>query len=313
MIKLGIIMDPISNINLNKDSSFAILLEAQRRKYEIHYMELKDLFLQKGRACARTRILNVKNNQYKWYSFSNEYVIGLHELNVIFMRKDPPLDQEFIYATYMLEHAENQGTIIINKPQSLRDCNEKIFTTWFPDLIPDTLVTRNQSQILNFWRKHSDIILKPLDGMGGSSVFRIKPDDVNVSVIIENLTAHGKCYCMAQEFIAEIIKGDKRVFIVDGEPIPYCLARKAQCGETRSNLAVGGIGEVQSLSVIDMQIVRRITPILQQKGLLFVGLDIIGDKLTEINVTSPTCIREIEAASSYSITSKLMNMIEKRL
>ncbi|WWO99503.1 MAG: glutathione synthase [Candidatus Dasytiphilus stammeri] len=313
MIKLGIIMDPISNINLNKDSSFAILLEAQRRQYEIHYMELNDLFLQKGKACARTRILNVKNDPYKWYSFFNEYVIELHELNVIFMRKDPPLDQEFIYATYILEHAENKGTIIINKPQSLRDCNEKIFITWFPDLIPDTLVTRNKSQILNFWRKHSDIILKPLDGMGGSSVFRITPNDVNVSVIIENLTANGKCYCMAQEFITEIINGDKRVFIVDGEPIPHCLARKAQGTETRSNIAVGGIGEVQSLSVIDMQIVRRITPILQQKGLLFVGLDIIGDKLTEINVTSPTCIREIEAASSYSITSKLMNMIEKRL
>ncbi|WWP01324.1 MAG: glutathione synthase [Candidatus Dasytiphilus stammeri] len=313
MIKLGMIMDPISNIHFNKDSSFAILLEAQRRKYEIHYMELNDLFIQKSIACARTRILNVKDNPYKWYSFYSENVISLHELNVIFMRKDPPLDQEFLYATYILEHAENQGTMIINKPQSLRDCNEKIFTTWFPDLIPDTLVTRNKSQILSFWRQHSDIILKPLDGMGGSSVFRITQNDVNVSVIIENLTANGQCYCMAQEFIADIINGDKRVFIIDGEPIPYCLVRKAQYGETRSNLAAGGIGEVQPLSVRDMQIIRRIAPILQQKGLLFVGLDIIGDKLTEINVTSPTCIREIETASSYSITSKLMNMIEKRL
>ncbi|WWP00827.1 MAG: glutathione synthase [Candidatus Dasytiphilus stammeri] len=313
MIKLGIIMDPISNINPKKDSSFAILLEAQRRKYEIYYMELNDLFIQKSIACARTRILNVKDNPYEWYSFYSEYVIGLHELNVIFMRKDPPLNQEFLYATYILERAENPGTIIINKPQSLRDCNEKIFTTWFPDIIPDTLVTRNKSQILNFWRKHHDIILKPLDGMGGSSVFRITQHDVNVSVIIENLTANGQCYCMAQEFLPSIINGDKRVFIIDGEPIPYCLARKAKCGETRSNLAAGGIGEVQPLSVIDMPIIRRIAPILQQKGLLFVGLDIIGDKLTEINVTSPTGIREIEATSSYSITNNLMNMIENRL
>jgi len=313
MIKLGIVMDPISAINIKKDSSFAMLLEAQRRGYEIHYMEMKDLYLRGGEARAATRLLSVEQNYDKWYEFGNEQDIALADLNVVLMRKDPPFDTEFIYATYILERAEEKGTLIVNKPQSLRDCNEKLYTAWFAELTPDTLVTRSAQQIRDFWQEHGDIILKPLDGMGGASIFRVKQEDPNLSVIIETLTEHGSFYCMAQNYLPAIKEGDKRVLVVDGEPVPYCLARIPKSGETRGNLAAGGRGEARPLSESDWEIARRVGPMLKQKGLIFVGLDIIGDKLTEINVTSPTCIREIEAAFPISITGMLMDAIEKRL
>ncbi|HBV38147.1 MAG TPA: glutathione synthase [Erwinia sp.] len=313
MIKLGIVMDPISAINIKKDSSFAMLLEAQRRGYEIHYMEMKDLYLRGGEARAATRLLSVEQNYDKWYEFGGEQDIALADLNVVLMRKDPPFDTEFIYATYILERAEEKGTLIVNKPQSLRDCNEKLYTAWFAELTPDTLVTRSAQQIRDFWQEHGDIILKPLDGMGGASIFRVKKEDPNLSVIIETLTEHGSFYCMAQNYLPAIKEGDKRVLVVDGEPVPYCLARIPKSGETRGNLAAGGRGEARPLSESDWEIARRVGPMLKQKGLIFVGLDIIGDKLTEINVTSPTCIREIEAAFPISITGMLMDAIEKRL
>ncbi|MCP1439739.1 glutathione synthase [Erwinia persicina] len=313
MIKLGIVMDPISAINIKKDSSFAMLLEAQRRGYEIHYMEMKDLYLRGGEARAATRLLSVEQNYDKWYEFGSEQDIALADLNVVLMRKDPPFDTEFIYATYILERAEEKGTLIVNKPQSLRDCNEKLYTAWFAELTPDTLVTRSAQQIRDFWQEHGDIILKPLDGMGGASIFRVKQEDPNLSVIIETLTEHGSFYCMAQNYLPAIKEGDKRVLVVDGEPVPYCLARIPKSGETRGNLAAGGRGEARPLSESDWEIARRVGPMLKQKGLIFVGLDIIGDKLTEINVTSPTCIREIEAAFPISITGMLMDAIEKRL
>jgi glutathione synthase len=313
MIKLGIVMDPITTINIKKDSSFAMLLEAQRRGYEIHYMEMNDLYLRGGVARARTRQLSVEQNYEKWFEFGSEQDIPLSDLNVILMRKDPPFDTEFIYATYMLERAEEQGVLIVNKPQSLRDCNEKLFTAWFAELTPDTLVTRDAKRIREFWGEHGDIILKPLDGMGGSSIFRVKKDDPNVAVIMETLTNHGRFYCMAQNYLPAIKEGDKRVLMVDGEPVPYCLARIPQSGETRGNLAAGGRGEARPLTESDWAIARRVGPALKEKGLIFVGLDIIGDKLTEINVTSPTCIREIEAAFPVSITGMLMDAIEKRL
>ncbi|MDW8845571.1 glutathione synthase [Erwinia sp. MMLR14_017] len=313
MIKLGIVMDPITSINIKKDTSFAMLLEAQRRGYEIHYMEMKDLYLRGGEARARTHSLSVEQNYDKWFEFGSEQDIALADLNVVLMRKDPPFDTEFIYATYILERAEEQGTLIVNKPQSLRDCNEKLFTAWFAELTPDTLVTRNAQQIREFWQEHGDIILKPLDGMGGASIFRIKQEDPNLSVIIETLTEHGNFYCMAQNYLPAIKEGDKRVLVVDGEPVPYCLARIPKSGETRGNLAAGGRGEARPLSESDWEIARRVGPTLKAKGLIFVGLDIIGDKLTEINVTSPTCVREIEAAFPISITGMLMDAIEKRL
>ena len=313
MIKLGIVMDPIASINIKKDSSFAMLLEAQRRGYEIHYMEMADLYLINGEARAHTRTLSVEQNYDKWYEFKSEQDLPLADLDVILMRKDPPFDTEFIYATYILERAEEKGTLIVNKPQSLRDCNEKLFTAWFADLTPETLVTRNKAQLKAFWQKHSDIILKPLDGMGGASIFRVKEGDPNLGVIAETLTEHGTRYCMAQNYLPAIKDGDIRVVVVDGEPVPYCLARIPQGGETRGNLAAGGRGEPRPLTDSDWEIARRIGPTLKAKGLIFVGLDIIGDRLTEINVTSPTCIREIEAEFPVSITGMLMDAIEARL
>ncbi len=313
MIKLGIVMDPISSINIKKDTSFAMLLEAQRRGWELYYMEMNDLYLHAGEARARTRRVTVKEDKEEWYTLSDEADTSLQDLDAILMRKDPPFDTEYIYATYILERAEVKGTLIVNKPQSLRDCNEKLFTAWFPELTPDTLVTRSAALIRKFYEKHGDIILKPLDGMGGSSIFRVKPNDPNLSVIIETLTELGNRFCMAQNFIPAITEGDKRVLVVDGEPVPYCLARIPQKGETRGNLAAGGRGEARPLSESDWKIARAVAPTLKEKGLIFVGLDIIGDRLTEINVTSPTCAREIEAAFPISVTGMLMDAIEKRL
>jgi glutathione synthase len=314
MIKLGIVMDPIAQINIKKDTSFAMLLDAQQRGYEIHYIEMKDLFLEAGDAFANTKIVTVQNDSEHWYDFHQQQTIPLHELDVILMRKDPPFDMEFIYATYILERAESKGTLVVNKPQSLRDCNEKMFTAWFSELTPTTLVTRQTDLIRQFHQKHGDIILKPLDGMGGASIFRVKSDDANLSVIIETLTAHNTRYCMAQNFIPAIKDGDKRILVVNGEVVPYCLARIPKLGETRGNLAAGGHAEVRPLTDQDKIIAHTVAPILKQKGLLFVGLDVIGDKLTEINVTSPTGLCQIEAAvANLSITGILFNAIEQQL
>ena len=237
----------------------------------------------------------------------------MSELDAVLMRKDPPFDTEFIYATYMLERAEVEGTLIVNKPQSLRDCNEKLFTAWFAELTPRTLVTRNNDKIREFHQKEKDIIIKPLDGMGGASIFHIKENDANVGVILETLTNHGNQYAMVQEFMPEIKDGDKRILIVNGEPMPYCLARIPAQGETRGNLAAGGRGEARPLSATDKLIAETIAPELKKRGLYFVGLDVIGDKVTEINVTSPTCIREIEAAYPINISGKLMDAIEENI
>ncbi|OZB35487.1 MAG: glutathione synthase, partial [Alishewanella sp. 34-51-39] len=287
--------------------------EAQRRGYEIHYMEMADLYLLQGQARARTRVLSVEPNPERWYHFGSEQDLALSELNVILMRKDPPFDTEYIYATYMLERAEDAGTLIVNKPQSLRDANEKLYTSWFSQFTPKTLVSRDAKRLKAFYQQEQDVILKPLDGMGGASIFRLKPEDPNVSVILETLTAHGSQYAMAQRYIPEIVDGDKRILVVDGEPVPYCLARIPASGETRGNLAAGGRGEARPLSDSDWAIAKAIGPTLKAKGLIFVGLDVIGDKLTEINVTSPTCIREIEAAFPISITGMLFDAIERRL
>ena len=312
-IKLGIVMDPISAINIKKDYSFAMLEEAQKRGYELFYLEMKDLYMQAGRAFGTMRPLTVKHDYAHWFSLGEVIDQPLSSLDVILMRKDPPFDTEFIYATYMLERAEDEGCLIVNKPQSLRDANEKLYTAWFAEHTPTTLVTRRADKLRACHAEHKDVILKPLDGMGGASIFRMKEDDANVGVIIETLTAHGSQYCMAQTFLPAIKDGDKRVLVVDGEPVPYCLARIPAQGETRGNLAAGGRGEARPLSEADWAIARAVGPTLKEKGLIFVGLDIIGDRLTEINVTSPTCIREIEAAFPVHITGMLMDAIERRL
>ncbi len=313
MIKLGIVMDPITSINIKKDTSFAFLLEAQQRGYELHYMEMADLYLLQGEARATMRPLQVEENPTQWFSLAEAKDRPLADLDVILMRKDPPFDTEYIYATYLLERAEEQGTLIVNKPQSLRDCNEKLFTAWFAQHTPTTLVSRSAEQIRAFHREHGDIILKPLDGMGGASIFRVKADGDNLGVIIETLTRHGQMFAMVQKFIPEIRDGDKRILVVDGEPVPYCLARIPQGGETRGNLAAGGRGEARPLSDSDWAIARSVAPELKKRGLIFVGLDVIGDKLTEVNVTSPTCVREIDAAYGTNVSGLLMDAIEKRL
>ncbi|WP_413486204.1 glutathione synthase [Shewanella baltica] len=313
MIKLGIVMDPISEINIKKDSSFAMLMAAQDRGYQLFYMEMADLAMVNGVAMANMRPLTVINDASKWFELGESQDTPMSELDVILMRKDPPFDTEFIYATYMLERAEEQGVLIVNKPQSLRDANEKLFTAWFSEFTPETIVTRDAKRIRAFHQAKGDIILKPLDGMGGTSIFRVKQDDPNLGVIIETLTSYGQQYAMAQAFIPEITKGDKRILVVDGEPVPYALARIPMKGETRGNLAAGGSGVAQPLSESDWAIARAIGPELKKRGLIFVGLDVIGDKLTEINVTSPTCIREIQAAFDVDITGMLMDAIEARI
>ncbi|MCU4676506.1 glutathione synthase [Catenovulum sp. 2E275] len=313
-IKLGIVMDPISQIKIHKDSSFAMLLEAQARNYQIFYMEMADLYLEDGRSYARMRPLKVQEDPQNWYQLGEPVEQALAELDTILMRKDPPFDTEYIYATYLLERAEDEGCLIVNKPQSLRDANEKLFTAWFAELTPTTLVTRSAEKLKAFYQQHQDVILKPLDGMGGASIFRLKPNDANVGVIIETLTEHQTRYAMAQTYIPEIKDGDKRILVIDGEPVDYCLARIPAQGETRGNLAAGGRGEARPLSDSDRAIAAKVGPTLKQKGLIFVGLDVIGDKLTEINVTSPTCIREIEKAyPDAKITTKLFDAIEAKL
>lgn len=312
-INLGIIMDPIQGINTKKDSSFAMLLAAQRRGWKLWYMEMDDLYLLQGKPYARMREIKVEDNPDNWFSFGETRESSLSELNTILMRKDPPFDTEYIYATYILERAEEAGTLIVNKPQSLRDCNEKLFTAWFPELTPQTMVTRSAEKIRSFLNQHGDIILKPLDGMGGASIFRVKESDPNIGVIIETLTNHGSQFAMAQQFIPDITEGDKRILMIDGEPVPYALARIPAKGETRGNLAAGGRGEARPLSESDWAIAKQVGAELKKRGLIFVGLDVIGDKLTEVNVTSPTCIREIEAAFDYPVADKLMDAIEARL
>lgn len=312
-IKLGIVMDPISTVKVAKDSSMAMMLEAQKRGYELYYMEMDDLYLDQGECRATAARVKVFDNADKWYELEAKQDIEVASLDAVLMRKDPPFDTEYIYATYMLERAELKGTLMVNKPQSLRDCNEKLFTAWFADLTPRTLVTRSSQHIRDFHKKHKDIIIKPLDGMGGSSIFRMGPEESNVGVIIETLTNHGAMYAMVQEYMPEILEGDKRILIVNGEPMPYCLARIPAQGETRGNLAAGGRGEARPLSASDRLIAETIAPELKKRGLYFVGLDVIGDKVTEINVTSPTCIREIEAAFPINISGKLMDAIEEQL
>lgn len=312
-IKIGIVMDPIRDINIKKDSSFAMLLEAQARGWELYYMEMQDLYLQDGRSYASTKRLTVQREENNFYQLEEARDHPLSDLDAVLMRKDPPFDTEYIYATYLLERAEDEGCLIVNKPQSLRDANEKLFTAWFSEFTPTTLVTRSAEKIRAFHQTHKDVILKPLDGMGGASIFRVKENDSNIGVIIETLTEHQQRYCMAQAFIPEIKDGDKRILIVDGEPMPYALARIPAKGETRGNLAAGGSGVAQPLSESDWHIATTIGKTLKEKGLIFVGLDVIGDKVTEINVTSPTCIQEIDKAFGTNISAKLMDAIAARL
>jgi len=310
-LAIGVVMDPIADITYYKDTTLALLLAAQERGHQLYYMEMPDLLLDRGKARATMRPLTVRADEHGWYQLAAPELSDLSRLDVVLMRKDPPFDNQYIYATYILESAEREGTLIVNKPQSLRDCNEKVFATLFPQCCPPVLVSRASPMLREFHKQHGDVIFKPLDGMGGTGIFRCRADDPNVSVILETLTQGDESYIMAQKFIPDIRNGDKRVLVVNGEPIPYCLARIPAKGETRGNLAAGGSGVAQPLSDRDRWIVEQVAPSLVEKGLLFVGLDIIGDYLTEINVTSPTCVREIDKAFDTRIGEKLMLAIEK--
>ncbi len=312
-IKFGMVMDPIGQINIKKDTSFAMLLEAQSRGWELHYMELNDMFLSNGQAYARTRTLQVQRDPDHWHRFHGDQEISLAELDVIIMRKDPPFNQEYIYATYILEQAERQGVYVVNKPQSLRDANEKMYTAWFPQCCTDTLVARDPQKIRSFLDQHKEIILKPLDGMGGASIFYVRENDPNLSVILETMTEHASRFIMAQKYLPAVRDGDKRILMVNGEPVPYCLARIPASGESRGNLAAGGRGEGRELSDRDRWIAEQVGPTLREKGLIFVGLDVIGDYLTEVNVTSPTCVQELDKQFGINIGGQLMDHIQQRL
>ena len=312
-VRLGIVMDPIERISYKKDSSLAMLLAAQERGWSLFYMEQQDLYLDAGKARARMKPLTVFADPARWFELGEEADTGLADLDVILMRKDPPFDMEFVYATYLLEQAERDGVLVVNKPQSLRDCNEKLFATQFPQCTPPTLVSRRADILRAFTEQQGDTILKPLDGMGGTSIFRHRAGDPNLSVILETLTLNGTQQIMAQGYLPAIKDGDKRILVIDGEPVPYCLARIPAAGETRGNLAAGGRGEARPLTERDRWIVAQVAPTLREKGLLFVGLDVIGEHLTEINVTSPTCIREIDNAFGTNIGEMLMAAIERKL
>lgn len=310
-IQLGVVMDPISTIHFEKDSTLAMLWEAKRRGWIIHYFEQSNLFIRDGKALGRGRLLNVFHDASHWFELGAEKENELSECDIILMRKDPPFDLNYIYTTYVLELAEHAGVKVINKPQSLRDFNEKMATMWFPACCPPTVVTSDIALLHAFFETHSDIVCKPLDGMGGASIFRLRYPDDNASVIMETLTQSGTRFMMAQRYIPEIVEGDKRILMIDGQPVPYALARVPGDRDWRGNLAVGARGVAKPLTEKDRSICEEVGPILREKGLFFVGLDVIGNYLTEINVTSPTCIRELDEQCQLNIAKTLMDEIEK--
>ncbi|NVK22336.1 MAG: glutathione synthase [Kangiellaceae bacterium] len=310
---LLMVMDPIASINITKDTSFGMLLEAQRRGWQLFYCQPQDLYLEQGKIKAICQRIEVFNDNSRWFAAEEACTIELSQISAVLMRKDPPFDMNYIYSTYLLELAQQQGTLVVNDPRSLRDCNEKLFTAWFPKLTPKTLVSANKQLLKKFINEQQDVILKPLDGMGGSSIFRVQANDPNVSVIIETLTAQGKDLAMAQKFIPEITKGDKRILIVNGQVIPYVLSRIPKTGETRGNLAAGGSGVPMPISEQEMLIAQQVAPELLKRGLLFVGLDVIGNYVTEINVTSPTCMRELDKEYGLNIAGDLFSAIETLL
>ena len=311
--KLGIVMDPVETIKPWKDSTMAMMLEAQKRDWQIHYFRMQDLYMENSIAMGRFQTLRVTDDNDHWFDVTGDGVCRLGDLDTILMRKDPPFDLEYIYATYFLEQAEECGTLIVNKPASLRDCNEKLFTRVFPECCVDTLVSRDAGLLRGFIEKHQDVIIKPLDGMGGKSIFRVQLGDRNTGTIIETVSNNGQSQIMAQRYIPEISEGDKRILLIDGEAVPYALARLPAEGENRGNIAAGASTRGQPLSDRDHWLCEQVGPELRARGLIFVGIDVIGDYITEINVTSPTCIRELDRDFGINISADLFNCIEQRL
>ena len=312
-MKLGIVMDPIESITPYKDSSLAMLLEADRRGAEIHYFRQADLKLLGGRAIGHSRRLAVRDDNSDWYELGAAQEIELGGLDVILMRKDPPFDMEYVYTTYILDRAGEAGALVVNHPQALRDMNEKAYTAWFADCTPLTLITRSMQEMKSFLAEHRHIVVKPLEGMGGKSVFVIEAGDNNANVVFETLTDFGRRFAVAQVYIPEIAAGDKRILLVDGDAVPYALARIPPEGDNRGNLVMGAKGVGQSLSDRDRQICERVGPVLRDAGVLFAGIDVIGDYLTEVNVTSPTGIRELDKQFRLNIAGLLFDAIENAI
>jgi glutathione synthase len=311
--RIGVVMDPIEGISSEKDSSFAMMLEAQRRGWQTWYMQQNDIRLRGSQVIARAAVIEVKDDPRDWYQLGPHAPIPLGELDIVLMRKDPPVDANYIYCTQLLDLATEAGCLVVNRPAALRDINEKLAVARFPELAPATLVGQVREDFLEFLDQHRDIILKPLDGMGGRSIFRVRENDPNINVIIETLTDHGRRPAMAQAYIPAIRDGDKRVLLIDGEPVPYALARIPAPGETRGNIAAGGSTRGQPLSDSDRAIAAAVGPFLRDNGVLFAGIDIIGDRLTEINVTSPTCIRELDRQFGINISATLFDRLETLL
>jgi len=315
-LSIAMLMDPIGAIKLAKDTSFAMLLEAQRRGHALFYMEQGDLALRDGVPFARLAPLAVKDDPAGWFTLGERRWRDLREMDVLLQRKDPPVDAQFIYDTMVLEAAQRGGVNVVNDPRALRDCNEKLFALQFPQCIAPTLVSRDAGELRRFVAEHGEAVLKPLDGMGGRGIFRVKVGDSNLNSMLETLLAggphgEGRQFAIAQKFIPQISAGDKRILLIDGEPVPYALARIPQGDEFRGNLAAGGRGEGVPLSERDRWIAAQVAPELRRRGLRFVGLDVIGDYLTEINVTSPTCVRELDAQFGLNIAGLLFDAIEK--
>jgi glutathione synthase len=311
--RIGVVMDPIGGIKTYKDSTFAMLLEAQRRGHAVWYMEPSDLVVEDGRLMASMRRLEVRDNDHDWFTLQAARMRPVDELDTVLMRRDPPFDMNYIYATYMLELAENAGTLIVNRPQSLRDANEKFFITHFPQCCVPMVISDRSAVIREFISQQGRCVVKPLDGMGGDSIFQVNRDDPNLNVILETITRHESTPVMAQRYIDEITAGDKRILMVDGEAVEYALARLPGEGDFRGNLAKGGSGKGVELSDRDRWICAQLAPELKARGILFAGLDVIGDWLTEVNVTSPTCIRELDKLYNLNISAVLMDCIEQKL
>jgi len=312
-LTVGVVMDPIDTIKPWKDTTLAMLLEVQRRGWSVRYMEPGDLYLRDGEAMARWQGLTVRDDHRDWFDLTPGGEAALRDNDVILMRKDPPFNMEYIYTTYILQRAEAAGTLVVNRPGALRDVSEKMYTAWFPECCPPTLITRDLGRLRGFLAEHEDIVAKPLDGMGGESVFRLRGKDPNASVVFETLTARGTRFAMAQRYIPAITEGDKRILLIDGEPVPYGLARIPAAGELRGNLAAGARGEGRGLTDRERWICEVVGPVAKDRGLMFVGLDVIGEYLTEINVTSPTCVRELDAWYDINISAQLMDVIQHRV
>ncbi len=310
-MKLGVVMDPIQTINFKKDSTLAMMLEAQSKNHQIFYIKTDSLFIDSGTAYASSSNIQLRNDPSDWFSLDEEKIIKLSELDAILMRQDPPFNSDYIYNTYVLEMALREGVHVFNNPRSLRDCNEKVFATEFPQCCTKHLVTSKKNLLTNFVLEHKDTVIKPLDGMGGASIFRLKSNDPNLNVILETITDHFSQKVMIQEYIPEISDGDKRILIINGEPMVAAIARIPAEGELRGNLAAGASAVARSLTERDMWICKEVGPSLVEKGLLLVGLDIIGDYLTEINVTSPTCFKEYKELCDIDVAKVFIEAVEE--